>query len=157
MHTCWLPCLRITGKHSSNVAALNASHITSATLCPLLLLITGTELWEGPKQPRRSHVPVQLTLTWVKSMSPAPPLHSTPSLTLSSCLWILPPPLFPLFKVANELWIALIHILRRVQRHLSSFGTSQQLASFFSQRQSSQSQGKPRSLYCVSLLLALSK
>lgn len=123
-------------------------------LAPLWLLITKTRLWCELNQPWLSHVRVQLTLTWWKSMSSSPsPLLHPHSVFLSP---IPPSPPSPLLKVANELWIPLIHILSKVLVSPASIAHS--ASPRFHREWRRWSQGKRRVLYCcVSSLLAFSK
>lgn len=112
-------------EHSNGILHTHPIYIlTTGSNAPLCLLITKTKLC----QPCLSHVRVHLTITWRKSMSSssAPLLHPR-LLTLSSLPSLLPSTLSPLVKVANELWIPLIHILSEVL-HLSSSTSLQRLA-----------------------------
>lgn len=81
-------------------------------------------IWSKPAMAESRSCSADPNMT--KSMSSRPSPLQPHALTLSSFLSFLPSPLSPLLKVANELWIPLIHILSKLL-HLSSFNSSQRL------------------------------
>lgn len=130
--------------HSNDLPHASRLHLYLWLIAPLVswLLITNTKRRFELDKPRSCSADP-------RHGGNQSPLHSS-TLTLSSFLPFFTSSPFLLLKVASELWILLIHLVRKV-RHLSSLNSSQPLPR-------RRCQGNRTLLYCcVFSLLAFSK